>query len=254
MQTQPVIGIVPECVPQLPDQLSRGWLAGRGYVQPLIDLGALPWIIPLLDGNEKTLAAIYARLDGLYLIGGLDIDPQTYGEPRHPHCGRTDLQRDWVETQLTRWAMRDRKPILGVCRGCQLINVAAGGTLYQDVPTEFAGAIQHDVAQPAGELTRIGAFHPVRIEAGSRLRAILGAGELAVNSIHHQAVKDLAPSLKATALAPDGLIEGIEGKEDHYLIGVQWHPEEMDVQATPMGALFESFLQAARVASHGRRG
>jgi len=114
------------------------------YVHVLTASGAIPWVIPLLEGNEATLRQIYERLDGLFLPGGVDVDPATYGESKSELCGRIDAARDWTELLLARWALADRKPVLAVCRGAQLINVAVGGSLYQDVGAQHPDAIKHD--------------------------------------------------------------------------------------------------------------
>jgi len=160
-------------------------------------------------------------------------------------CGRTDPPRDRVELNLIRWALDEGKPLLGVCRGLQMINVAMGGTLYQDVPAEVPGAIEHDYAPGCATESRL--MHHLRVDRKSQLRSILGAEEMEVNTLHHQAIKELAPGLAACALAPDGVIEGIEGTADkkQYLVGVQWHPEEMADTSLSMRQLFQSFVQAA---------
>src|SRR5258705_4601005 len=114
------------------------------YVNVLTAAGAIPWVIPLLEGNDAALRSIYERLDGLFLPGGVDIDPAAYGEPRTSLCGRVDPARDWAELLLVRWALADKKPVLAVCRGAQLVNVAVGGALYQDVGEQHPDAIKHD--------------------------------------------------------------------------------------------------------------
>src|SRR6266571_3478110 len=124
------------------------------YVQVLAAAGAVPWVIPLLQGDEATLRAIYERLDGLFLPGGVDVDPSAYGEPRGPLCGRTDPARDWTELLFLRCALADRKPVLAVCRGAQLVNVAVGGSLYQDVAAQHPAAIKHDHFPLAGRPDR----------------------------------------------------------------------------------------------------
>jgi putative glutamine amidotransferase len=245
VQVRPVIGIATQTMEAIPGQLPATWIMGQRYVRVLASLGAVPWVIPLLLEDEETLRAIYERLDGVFLTGGVDVDPACYQESRHPLCGKTDLPRDWTEARLVRWAMRDRKPVLGVCRGIQLINVAAGGTLYQDVQAQVPNAIKHDYFPTNGNYTRDQLVHKVRVAPGSRLGEILGGPEVDVNSMHHQAVKDLAPGLTATAFAPDGLIEGVEGTSGQYLMAVQWHPEELAETMTSMRRLFTSFLAAA---------
>jgi putative glutamine amidotransferase len=245
VQVRPVIGIASQTLEAIPGQLPKTWIMGQRYVHVLTAAGGLPWIIPLLTGDEDTLASIYAHLDGILLTGGVDVDPSCYREDRHPLCGKTDPPRDWTETRLVRWAMRDHKPVLGVCRGIQVINVAAGGSLYQDVQAQVRGAIRHDYFPTNGDCTRDQLVHTVRVEPRSRLRNILGTEEVQVNSMHHQAVKELAPGLVPSAFAPDGVIEGLESGNGQYLIGVQWHPEELADTMAPMRQLFASFLAAA---------
>src|SRR5437899_3074625 len=147
---------------------------GQRYVRSLVDAGGLPWLIPLLDDVEL-LRVIYDRLDGLYVVGGVDVDPSQYREARHALCGRTDPARDVAELRLARWAVAEGKPLFGVCRGLQLINVAAGGSLYQDVRAQHSGALKHDFFSTEERDTPI---HRVRVAAGSRLAQILDAHEV----------------------------------------------------------------------------
>jgi putative glutamine amidotransferase len=221
---------------------------GRKYVRTLADAGALPWLIPPLSGDLDTLRAVYERLDGLFLTGGVDIDPVHYGEARHERCDRGDADRDWAELTLIRWAVADGKPLFGVCRGIQALNVALGGSLYQHVPEQMPQAIKHDYfpsADAEGSYTRDYLAHRVRVEAGSRLAGLLGATDLAVNSMHHQGIKRLAADLRPTARAPDGLIEGVE-RDGSFCVGVQWHPEELAAVQPPQRRLFTEFVVAAR--------
>ena len=241
----PVIGITTQTLEAIPDQLPRCWIMSQRYVQVLAAAGAIPWVIPLLEGNETTLRGIYEHLDGLFLPGGVDVDPAAYGEPRTALCGRTDPARDWTELLFVRWALVDRKPVLAVCRGAQLVNVAVGGSLYQDVGAQHPDAIKHDHFPVAGR-RRDELAHEVRLAAGSRLQTLLGTDTIAVNSMHHQGIARLAPGLVPVATSPDGLIEGVEVNNGHFLIGVQWHPEDLvDVDAR-MRRLFEAFIDAAR--------
>lgn len=215
------------------------------YVQVLAQLGAVPILIPLLTNDEQTLREIYERLDGLFLTGGVDVDPARYGEAKADRCGRTDVDRDAVEFQLLHWAMRDSKPVLAVCRGFQVVNVACGGTLFQDVPSQCPTMIKHDYFPPeSGTPGRDYLAHEITVSPTTRLGACLDAEKATVNSMHHQGIKTLAPNLTASAWAPDGLIEGIEGKNGHYLVAVQWHPEEITNQPGQR-RLFTEFLAAA---------
>jgi len=248
MRDRPTIGITTQTLEPAPGQLlPRCWVMSQRYVHVLAAAGAVPWVIPLLEGDESTLREIYERLDGLFLPGGVDVDPAAYGEARGPHCGPIDPARDWAELRLVRWALDDGKPVLAVCRGAQLLNVAFGGTLYQDVAVQHPGAIKHDHF-PTGGRRRDELAHTVRIAAGSRLARLLEADALSVNSMHHQGIARLAPGLVAVATSADGLVEGVETADGHFVLGVQWHPEDLvDVDAR-MRRLFAEFVATA--ASH----
>lgn len=247
MTQRPVIGITTQTLEAIPDQLPRCWVMSQRYVQVLVGAGAIPWVIPLLEGDEATLRAIYERTDALFLPGGVDIDPATYGATRGAACGRTDPARDWTELLLTRWALTDAKPVLAVCRGAQLLNVAIGGTLYQDIGAEHPQAQKHDFF-PTGGRRRDDLSHDVRIAAGSRLGRLLETDVLPVNSMHHQGIARLAPGLTAVATAGDGLIEGVEVPDDRFVVGVQWHPEDLVDVDPRMRRLFDAFIAAARSA------
>jgi putative glutamine amidotransferase len=247
MPARPVIGIATQTLDAIPGERPACWIMGQRYIRVVVAGGAVPWVIPLLPDDEATLRAIYERLDGVFLTGGVDVDPAHYGEPRHPKCGTTDGPRDGTELRLVRWALADRKPLLGVCRGVQVINVAAGGTLFQDVASQYGAAVKHDCFPSPGGYARNALTHGVSVTAGSRLERVLGVASAPVNSMHHQGIKDLAPGLVASAIAPDGLIEGIEGTNGQFLLGVQWHPEELADDSEPMRRLFTAFVEAAAV-------
>jgi putative glutamine amidotransferase len=242
---RPVIGIVTQTLASIPGQIPLSWVMGQKYVRALAAEGAVPWVIPLIQGDDGTLRCIYERLDGLFLMGGVDMDPSHYGEERLPLCGQTDPARDWTELTLVRWAMQEHKPVLGACRGIQVINVAAGGTLYQDIATQCPQAMKHDYFPTANAYTRDLLVHDVQVERQSRLARILAADPVPVNSMHHQGIKDLAPGLVPTALAADGIIEGIEGANGHFLVGVQWHPEELAEKQATHRRLFAALVEAA---------
>jgi putative glutamine amidotransferase len=250
---RPVIGLATQTLEPIPPRLPLCWVMGQRYVRVLAAAGAVPWLIPLLPGDEATLRAVYARLDGVFLTGGVDVDPGQYGEERGPACDRADAARDWTELTLIRWALADDKPVLGVCRGIQALNVACGGSLYQDVAGWRPDAIKHDYF-PAAEYPRDYLAHPVRVTAGSRLGRLLGAGEVAVNSMHHQGLKRLAEGLTAVAFAPDGLVEGVERPGRSFVLGVQWHPEELTETQAPMRRLFTEFVAAAAAYRPGGNG
>ena len=192
---RPVIGVTTQTLEEIPDELPRCWIMSQRYVRTLTASGAIPWIVPLLDDAE-TLRAIYERLDGIFLPGGVDIDPESYNEARTSACGRVDPDRDRTEIMLADWAMKDGKPILAVCRGAQLLSVAAGGSLYQDVTSEYPGAIKHDYFPKAGVHTRQDLVHPVTVVPDTRLSRVLGSSGFLVNSMHHQGIKQLAPNAR----------------------------------------------------------
>jgi putative glutamine amidotransferase len=244
---RPVIGIPTQtlhAIEGIPSGLPASWVMNQRYFLAVTAAGGVPWMIPLLDEDIPTLRQIYDRLDAIVLPGGVDLDPATYGESPHPTCGRVDPARDQVELQLSRWAIEDRKPLLGLCRGIQVINVALGGTLWQDIATELPGALKHDY-WPSTEFGRDYLAHPVELAPDSRLRDVLQRGQVQVNSMHHQAIRRLSPRLVATAVAPDGVVEGIEGAaDDQFLIGVQWHPEVFAPTDESTRRLFRELIAA----------
>jgi putative glutamine amidotransferase len=245
MSRRPVVGVATQSLDAIPGKLPNCWIMGQRYVRILAAAGAVPWLIPLIQGDESTLRAVYDHLDGVFLTGGVDMDPAHYGEERHESCERIDPARDWTEIHLVRWAQAEGKPVFGVCRGIQAINVALGGSLYQDVPSQYPQAIKHDYFPTATQYTRDYLAHEVEVQAESRIGRLLGGRRLHVNSMHHQGIKKLAPGLAATAFAPDGLIEAVECERGSFLIGVQWHPEELAETSDPMRRLFVAFVNAA---------
>lgn len=223
-----------------PDQDVQGVL--RTYLEAVIGAGGVPVLIPLaITGDD--LQTVYERLDGVLLPGGCDIDPAYFNEAPHPNLGEVDLERDRVELAFARFAVEGGKPVLGVCRGAQVINVAFGGTLYQDLPSEYEGTLLRH-AHPVKDFDRSHLAHPVRVEEESRLAHALGSPIVQVNSRHHQSIKDVAQGFETVARAPDGVIEGIELPQHPFALGVQWHPENL--QARPeMKRLLEAFVAAS---------
>jgi putative glutamine amidotransferase len=244
---RPVVGIPTQTLQSLggvSSEIPPSWVMSQRYIITLAAAGAIPWMIPLVD--HDTLRCIYDELDAVFLPGGADIDARTYGETPHHKSDTTDRERDRVEVELARWAVLEGKPILGVCRGLQLINIAAGGTLYQDIAEELPGAIKHDYFPfAAAHHTRDFLAHEVTVAEGTRLSQFVGAGTVRVNSMHHQGVKVLGRGLRATAEASDGLIEALEGEsEDSYLVAVQWHPEALTDHDERTRHLFADFIEA----------
>jgi putative glutamine amidotransferase len=245
--TRPVVGIPTQTLQSLggiSESIPPSWVMSQRYIVTLTNAGAIPWMIPLVD--EDTLRGVYEELDAVFLPGGADIDPHTYGKPPHPLCDKTDRERDRVEVSLAKWALDENKPVLGVCRGMQLINIAAGGTLYQDLATEKPNSIKHDYF-PFGtqNFSRDYLAHEVTVSEGTRLAEVVGAGSVRVNSMHHQGIRELGSGLVATAEAPDGLIEALEGdNDDSFLVAVQWHPEALTDNDARTRKLFTDFIEA----------
>lgn len=210
----------------------------RAYVTAIVDAGGVPILIPP-ELPEDGWRVLLDRLDGALFSGGADIGLEHFdGEP-HPTVD-VEPVRDALELPLLRAAVDADVPLLGICRGFQVMNVALGGTLYTHILDQLPNALQHDWHdQPRETLA-----HSIRVEEGTRLAEILGAPMLQVNSLHHQGIKDLAPNLIATAYSPDGLIEGIELPEHKFALAVQWHPEWM-TSHEEMRRLFEMFVEAA---------
>ena len=151
-------------------------------------------------------------------IGGDDIDPARYGEAPHPRLGAVSPERDTAELLLARWAFTDGKPLLGICRGLQVINVARGGSLWQDLPSDHSGSLNH---YASATLQRWGTIdHPITLAEGSRLAGLLGTTAIGVNSLHHQAVKRLGMGLRVVGYAPDSVVEAIEGEDEAFVVGV----------------------------------
>jgi putative glutamine amidotransferase len=246
MQDRPVIGVTTQTQEAIPNELPACWIMGQRYVEVLTSFGAVPWLVPLVANDEETLREIYDRLDGVFLPGGADVDPTSYGDERQPGCGRTDLARDRTEVLFARWAAEDGKPVLAVCRGEQILNVAAGGTLYQDLASHREGSIKHDYFPVDGKYTRDYRSHHVHVAPGTRLAQLLEDTVVEVNSMHHQGIRTLAPGLVASAVAPDGVIEGVEPANGQFLIGVQWHPENLVDSDPRMHRLFTAFVDEAR--------
>ncbi len=207
------------------------------YIQALESAGLIPVIVPPLS-NEDAARAIVSRVDGIVLTGGEDVDPSLYRQPRLPECGAANAARDATEIALIHAAREFKKPLLAICRGPQVLNVALGGTLFQDIPSQIPGALEHN---PQND--RSSRVHPVRIEEDSLIAKAIDATSITVNSLHHQSVENVARGLRATAFAPDGVIEGLEAASpEWWVVAVQWHPEEMNDSPEPWDrGLFKAF-------------
>ena len=247
MRSRPLISVTTQtlqAIDGIPEGLPQSVVMNQRYYHAVAMAGGAPVLVPLLDDIDA-LRAIYERTDGVLIPGGVDVDPASFGEEPHERLGRIDPARDRVEIQLVKWAIDEGKPVLGLCRGLQVINVALGGTLYQDLEAEFPNAIKHDYFPTYG-YSRDHLAHRVTVESGSRLRRAFGESSIPVNSMHHQGIKSLAGGLEASASAPDGLIEAAELPNESFVVGVQWHPEVFELSEPGSGELFRDFIEAAR--------
>jgi putative glutamine amidotransferase len=226
-----------------------GWRQGAvacttAYLEAIQRAGADPVIVPPVPVDQAEAEARLGRFDGLLLVGGGDIDPVLYGQEPHSETGHVSPVRDGFEIPLLRAAIDRGLPTLCICRGVQVLNVALGGTLFQDLPSQMGHSVLlgHRQETPKWQPT-----HEVEVDAGSQVAGIMGTGELKVNSYHHQAVKDLATGLVAVAHAPDGVVEAVEWRDlsQRWLVGVQWHAEAMRDAAPQHRKLFEAHVSAA---------
>jgi len=215
------------------------------YAEAVVRAGGAPLIIPCV-WESAALAAIIGRVDAILLTGGGDIAPMEFGEEPHPRTALQDPARDAIELELTRLAVERGLPLLGVCRGIQTLNVALGGTLIQDIPSQVDDALLHS-ARP---VARTG-IHSVTLEAGSLLERVMGGGPLHVNSYHHQAVRDLGRGLKVNCTARDGVIEGVEAEDGQAILAVQFHPEELAAHDARFQALFDWLIREASGRARG---
>jgi len=213
------------------------------YSEGVLAGGGAPLQIPH-GVDRETLRSIFDRADGVLLAGGGDVDPAFYEEPAGEHVYEVDRERDEIEITLVRWALDDGKPLLAICRGIQVMNVALGGTLYQDVLTDMPGAMRHAYFQGQG-FARDYPAHDVQLSPTSRLAGLMGGERFTVNSLHHQGVKRLAPEVSLAGSAPDGLVEALEVDGHIFAVGVQWHPEALAPKDPVMRRLFEALVEAA---------
>ena len=250
VRKRPLIGVTTQtlhAIEGIPSELPVSWVMNQRYVHAVMASGGVPVLVPLLAEDPATLREIYERLDGVLVPGGVDIDPAYYRSPRHDKLGRLDPARDTAELVLARWAVKDSKPFLGLCRGLQVLNVALGGSLWQDLSEERPDSLKHDFFPTAG-WERDHLAHMVDVRLDSRLGGALGGGAVPVNSMHHQGINRLGYGLVSTAVAPDGLVEAAE-VEEGFAVGVQWHPEMFSAGDRSVGRLFDAFVDAAGGAS-----
>jgi putative glutamine amidotransferase len=211
----------------------------QSYVNAVMQAGGVPVLIPSLIAEDGWEAA-YSHLDGILLSGGGDISLDYFRGDPHPRIDDVDAKRDAIELKFIQSAASDGKPFLGICRGCQMVNVALGGTLFTHIPDQIPNALDHDYP---GNKRRV-LVHEVKIEEGTRIAEIYGEPIIQVNSLHHQGLKDIAPVLRAAGRSPDGLVEAVEIPDHPFGLAVQWHPEWLTDQETTRN-LFRTFVIAA---------
>ncbi len=209
------------------------------YMNAVAVHGAVPILLYCTE-DEALLRSWVDLCDGLMISGGPDVDPSYYGEERHEKCGPACPSRDRTESRLFEMFREAGKPILGICRGAQLVNALLGGTLYQDVPSQYNDGLVHSIPN------LVPAWHSMNIVPGTRLHKMLGVEECTVNSFHHQAVLKVAPGMRVAANAPGGLIEAIESTDDSWLFCIQWHPERTFQDDEVSNKLFGAFVDACR--------
>jgi len=238
----PLIGLPTLAIPPGPKPPRYG--INQSYVRALVVAGCAPVLIPLLDDDER-LRAIYERLDGIVFPGGADVAPGEYHEEPIADLNVVEAPRDRTELTLARWAFADDLPTLGICRGQQVLNVALGGSLWQDLRYQGVTDVEHSDADGR---VRSALIHRVRLDPDSRLAQLIDEIDIEVNSLHHQAVKTVAPQLRVTGQSDDGVIEALESRERRFMIAVQWHPEEIDDLGW-VRRLFQGFVKAAQTTS-----
>ena len=217
----------------------------KAYTDAVEHAGGVPILIPILQDLD-TLSTIFSRIDGLLLSGGIDLHPNHYHEDSHPLLGKTHSHMDDLEISLARMAFENDLPTLGICRGQQLINVALGGSLYQDLGTQYPDSLHHG----NWDLPRNTLIHQVQIQEDSRLHNILGVSEISVNSLHHQAIKIPGQGVYISGYAEDGVAECIEIPNHPFMLAVQSHPEELYSDYPLWMNLFHNFIEACTYYMH----
>lgn len=234
---KPVIGITP-----LYDEEKKSIWMLPGYMEAIRNAGGVPVILPLYH-SEEGLDTAYSLCHGFLFTGGQDINPVRYGEARSEACGICNEEKDDLETKIFRRAYKEDKPILGICRGLQLINVELGGSLYQDLPSQYqnpgTSCLEHCRKPSENRIA-----HKVRIEYASALYQLLSTEEIEVNSYHHQGIKSLGRDLEIMAAASDGLIEAIRCESRSFIWGIQWHPEFLYMSDAFSRSIFMAFMEA----------
>jgi putative glutamine amidotransferase len=237
MSREPLVGVTTSITV---DQNPERAYVNSAYLHAVQQAGGVPVLLPP-QLSKSSLERLVRGLDAVLLTGGGDMDPASFGEAPHPTLYDVAPSRDALETAVTHIALEKRTPLLAICRGIQVLNVALGGSLYQDVATDPGTQVQHSQKEARDQAT-----HKVTVTPGSRLAGILGTDNVEVNSFHHQVIKALGRGLTAVAWAPDHLIEGVELADDsRFVLGVQWHPEHLVGGSEPARRLFAALIGAA---------
>ncbi|HBG01819.1 MAG TPA: peptidase C26 [Firmicutes bacterium] len=230
----PIIGLLCGHQSENPDR----YFVNSAYIKSVIGAGGVPILIPYQP--KVQILQILDGLDGLIVPGGVDVDPNRYGENPIVECGEIDPHWDELDLWATGYALERDLAVLGICRGCQVLNVALGGTLVQDIPAQIKNPIKHAQKAP-----RWYATHDITVQSASLLGSICENGLQKVNSFHHQSIAKAGKGLRIVATAPDGIVEAVEGTEHRFVLGVQWHPELMVDHYPVASRIFERFVQAA---------
>lgn len=232
---KPTIGVVP-----LVDSAQNRLGMAPGYLDGLLQAGAVPVMLPLTE-DSALIGQLVDQMDGFLLPGGQDVAPERYRAQPQPGCGEPCPARDAMEMRLIRAALRQDKPLLGICRGIQLLNVYFGGTLFQDLPTQHPQGIDHRLPPASAR-----PVHTVELVTGTPLHDLLHREKLPVNSTHHQAIRRLAPRLEVMALSEDGLIEAVYLPDYRFVWGVQWHPELNYAEEASSRRILDAFAHACK--------
>lgn len=234
---KPIVGVMP----LYDTQKDSIWMF-PGYLDGLYEMGMIPLIFPL-NIHENDAAHLYALCDGILLTGGQDVDPQLYGEERRPCCGEINSDRDLLEKGIFFRAYKDNKPLLGICRGLQLMNVLLEGSVYQDIKTEMQAdfKLEHRMQPPYDRFA-----HQIKIVKNTPLFSVLGQTKVGVNSYHHQGVKRAGKNLIPMAYATDGLVEAVCCKRKKFMWGIQWHPEFSYMTDANSRKIFKAFADAMK--------
>lgn len=233
---KPIIGVVP-----LWDEEKQSFWMLPGYFEGIRQAGGLPVMLPLTDDSEE-LSQLVDSCDGVLFTGGQDVDPQMYGELILSCCGERCPERDRMEQKLLKLLLAQDKPVLGICRGIQLLNTVLGGNLYQDLPTQHPSKVDHHQPAPYDQ-----PIHTVQLLKESPLAQLFGGQKLMqVNSCHHQAIRNLADSLEAMAFSEDGLVEAVYAPAQRFVWAVQWHPEFSYKVNAESRRIFSAFVGACK--------